>query len=38
MQLVVNDLSAKFPCPDIKGGRDIMENFIDTYTTLQLWG
>lgn len=31
MQLVVNDLSAKFPCPDIKGGRIIMENFIDTY-------
>lgn len=31
MQLVVNDLSAKFPCPDIKQGQDMMENFIDTY-------
>lgn len=31
MQLVVNDLSAKFPCPDIKMGQDIMKNFIDTY-------
>lgn len=31
MQLVVNDLSARFPCQDIKTGRDIMKNFIDTY-------
>ncbi len=31
MQLVVNDLSAKFPCPDKKMGQDIMENFINTY-------
>lgn len=31
MQLVVNDLSAKFPCPNKKRGQDIMKNFIDTY-------
>lgn len=31
MQLVVNDLSTKFPCCDVREGREIMENFIETY-------
>lgn len=31
MQLVVNDLSAKFPCPDREMGRGVMESFINTY-------
>lgn len=31
MQLVVNDLSAKFPCQDEREGQGIMENFIEAY-------
>lgn len=31
MQLVVNDLSAKFPCADVRQGREIMERFIEAY-------
>lgn len=31
MQLVVNDLSARFPCQDIRRGQEMMEKFIETY-------
>lgn len=31
MQLVVNDLSAKFPCEDVETGHKIMKSFIETY-------
>lgn len=31
MQVVVNDLSAKFPCSDVREGQEMMKNFIETY-------
>lgn len=31
MQVVVNDLSAKFPCLDVRAGQEVMKNFIETY-------